>query len=58
MINPNIGVIKRAGSFKMIKKARDAILLFSAVDSLVIMMASSNNKIVGRFYMFTSAISG
>jgi hypothetical protein len=42
MINPSMGVIRRAGSLKMIKKARDSILLFSTVDSLAFMMASSN----------------
>jgi len=46
MINPSTGVIRRAGNLKRTKIAWDAILLFSTVDSLVVMMASS--KLVGR----------
>ena len=41
MINPSMGVIRRAGSLKRIKKALDSVILSITVDRLAFMMASS-----------------
>lgn len=42
MINPSTGVIRRAGSLKMIKKALDSVILNLTVDRLAFMLASSH----------------